>query len=133
MKNKAILTLLADKQEVFKVGPSHLSPRGCEFVCNKEQVALFRTSSNEKTLGNYMGFQVRLGLFPHSGPWPQNLTAQGQVTSVRRSAQNCYCIILQFDEVSPDGYRLMAEHLFDSVVQIDSVVAQINSVQSKSA
>ncbi|MFT7409443.1 MAG: hypothetical protein ACI9EX_000014 [Oleispira sp.] len=126
MKNKAVLTLLADQQEVFKVGPCRLSPRGCEFICNEEQIDLFRTKSNEKNPGDYMGFQVCLGLFPHSGPWPQNLTARGQVTSVRRSAQNCYCIFLQFDKVSLDGYRLMAEHLSDSVSQIDSV-------QSKSA
>jgi hypothetical protein len=124
MKNQAILTLLADKQEVFKVGPCHLSPRGCEFICTEEHIDLFRTKSNEKTPGHYIGFQIRLGLFPHSGPRPQYLTAQGQVTSVRRSAQNSYCIILQFNEVSLDGYRLMAEHLFDSVAQIDSVQSE---------
>jgi hypothetical protein len=46
---------------------------------------------------------------------------------VRRSSQDCYSIILQFDEVSPDGYRLIAEHLSDSIV------AQIDTVQTKSA
>jgi hypothetical protein len=127
MKNQAILTLLADKQEVLKVGPCNLSPRSCEFICNDEQIDLFRKKSNGKTPDHYAGFQIRLGLFPHSGPMPQYMTAQGQVTSVRRSAQDCYSITLQFDDVSPDGYRLMAEHLSDAVV------AQIDSVQSKSA
>jgi hypothetical protein len=127
MKNQAILTLLADKQEILKVGPCHLSPRGCEFICNEEQIDLFRIESHGKNPGRYTGFEIRLGLFPHSGPRPQYLTALGQVTSVRRSAQDCYCIILQFDEVSSDGYRLIAEHLSDSVV------AHIDAVQGKSA
>ncbi|MGK0247740.1 MAG: hypothetical protein ACI910_000467 [Oleispira sp.] len=127
MKNQAILTLLADKQEVLKVGPCLLSPRGCEFICTEEQIDLFRMKSDGKTPDRYAGFQVSLGLFPHSGPMPQYLAAQGHVTSVRRSAQDCYCIILQFDEVSPDGYRLMAEHLSNLVV------TQIDTVQSKSA
>jgi hypothetical protein len=127
MKNQAILILLADKKEVLKVDTCYLSPRSCEFICNEEQVDLFRTKSNGKDPGSYAGFEISLGLFPHLGLVPQYVSAQGQVTSVRRSAQGCYCIILQFDEVSPDGYRLMAEHLSDSVV------AQIDSVQSESA
>jgi hypothetical protein len=127
MKNKAILTLLIDKQEIFKVGPRHLSPRGCEFICNEDQICLFRTKNDGRKPRRYAGFKIRLGLFPHSGPRPQYLTAHAQVTSVRRSAQHAYSIILQFDNVSLDGYRLMAEHLSDSVV------AQIDSVQSKSA
>jgi hypothetical protein len=127
MKNQAILILFADKKEVLKVDTCYLSPRSCEFICNEEKIDLFRTQSDGKNPGRYEGFQISLGLFPHSGLGPQYVTAQGKVTSVRRSAQGCYCIILQFDDVSPDGYRLMAEHLSDSVV------AQIDSVQSKSA
>jgi hypothetical protein len=127
MKNQAILTLLTDQQEVLKVGLCHLSPRGCEFICNEEQIDLFHRKSNGKTPDCYEGFKIRLGLFPNSGPRPRYVTARGQVTAVRRSAQDCYCITLQFDDVSSDGYRLMAEHLSDSVV------AQINSVQRKSA
>jgi hypothetical protein len=127
MKNQAILTLLVDKQEVLKVGPAHLSPRGCEFICNEKQVELFRDEDEGKHPGRYSSFQIRLGLFPHSGPTPQYVTALGQITSMRRSAQDCYCIALQFEEVSSDGYRLIAEHLSDSVV------ARIDSIQSKSA
>jgi hypothetical protein len=127
MNNQAILTLLVDQQEILKVCPCHLSPRGCEFICSEEQIDLFHRKSNGKTPDCYEGFKIRLGLFPHSGPWPQYVSARGQVTSVRRSAQDCYCITLQFDNVSSDGYRLMAEHLSNSVV------AQIDSVQIKSA
>ena len=127
MKNQAILTLLVDKKEVLRVGPGHLSPRGCEFICSEKQVELFRDEDDGQNPGRYASFQIRLGLFPHTGPRPQYVTARGQITSVRRSAQDCYCIILQFDQVGPDGYRLIAEHLSDSVV------TQIDSVQSKSA
>ena len=127
MKNQAILTLLVDKQEVLKVGPGHLSPRGCEFICSEQQVDLFRDENEGQNPGRYSNFQIRLGLFPHSGPRPQYLTALGKVTSVRRSAQDCYCIILQFEDVSPDGYRLIAEHLSDSIVTV------IDSVKIKSA
>ncbi|MEH6448899.1 MAG: hypothetical protein V7765_09530 [Oleispira sp.] len=127
MKNQAILTLLVDKQDVLKVGPDRLSPRGCEFVCSEKQVALFRDEGSSLNQSRYANFQIRLGLFPHSGPRPQYVTAVGQITSVRRSAQDCYRIMLQFEQVSPDGYRLIAEHLSDSVVTL------INSVQSQSA
>jgi hypothetical protein len=127
MKNEAVLMLLVDQQEVLKVVPCHLSPRGCEFICNEGQVDMFRSKGDSQQCGRYSSFQIRLGLFPHSGPMPQYMSALGQVTSVRRSSQDCYSIILQFDEVSPDGYRLIAEHLSDSIV------AQIDTVQTKSA
>lgn len=125
MKNQAILTLLIDKKEVLKIAPDRLSPRGCEFICNQEQVELFRDTEGHQ--GRYNSFQIRLGLFPHSGPCPQYITANGQITSVRRSAQNCFHIILNFESVSQDGYRLIAEHLSDSVV------TPIQQVQIKSA
>lgn len=125
MKNKAILTLLVDKQEVFKVGPNQLSPRGCEFFCNDSQVDLFRDGQDDRSQKRYARFQIRLGLFPHAGPVPQYLTALGQVVSVRRKAQDCFCVALQFEQVSAGGYRLIAEHLSDSeVVCIDSVKTQ---------
>jgi hypothetical protein len=127
MKNQAILILSVDKKEVLKVGPCYLSPRSCEFICNEKKIDLFRTKSIGKNPGRFEGFQISLGLFPHSGQGPQYVTAKGQVTSVRRSAQGCYCIILQFDDVSPDGYRLIAEHLSFPVG------AQIDLVQSESA
>lgn len=127
MKNQAILTLLIDKQEILKVGPDHLSPRGCEFICNEKQVALFRDEDCNVNQGKYASFRIRLGLFPHSGPRPQYVTALGQITSVRRSAQDCHRVILQFDQVSADGYRLIAEHLSDSVVTL------IDTIQSQSA
>lgn len=125
MKNQAILTLLIDKQEVLKVAADKLSPRGCEFICNQEQVALFR--DNDESQGRFNDFQIRLGLFPHSGPCPQYITANGQIASIRRSAQSCYRIILNFEKVGQDGYRLIAEHLSDSVV------VPIGTKQSQSA
>jgi len=127
MKNQAILTLLVDKQEVLKTGPYQLSPRGCEFVCNEDQVGLFRDEVDQKSQGRYASFQIRLGLFPHSGPVPQYITALGQIISVRRSTQDCYSVTLHFDQIGSGGYRLIAEHLSDSVV------ARIDSVQSKIA
>ncbi len=127
MKNQAILTLLINKQEIFKVGPDRLSPRGCEFICNELQVALFRDKESSLNQGRYASFQIRLGLFPHSGPRPQYVAAVGQIVSIRRSAQDCQRVILQFDQVSADGYRLIAEHLCDSVVTL------IQPVQSQSA
>jgi hypothetical protein len=127
MKNEAVLMLLVDQQEALKVSPCHLSPRGCEFICNERQIGMFRSKGDGQQSGRYSSFQIRLGLFPHSGPMPQYMSALGQVTSVRRSSQDCYSIILQFDEVSPDGYRLLAEHLSDSIV------TQIDTVQTKSA
>jgi len=125
MKNQAILTLLVDKQEILKVAADKLSPRSCEFICNQEQVELFR--DDEEGLGRYSSFQIRLRLFPHSGPCPQYITADGLIVSVRRSAQGCYRVILNFDKVGQDGYRLIAEHLSDSVV------IPINAIQSQSA
>jgi hypothetical protein len=127
MKNQAILTLMIDKQEILKVSPDRLSPRGCEFVCNEEQATLFRDEGSSSNQGRYVNFQVRLGLFPHSGPTPQYVSALGQITAVRRSAQDCHRVILQFDDISADGYRLIAEHLSDSVVSL------INPEQSQSA
>jgi hypothetical protein len=127
MKNQAVLTLLVDKQDVLKVGPDRLSPLGCEFTCNEKQVELFREDDSNMNQGRYASFKIRLGLFPHAGPRPQYVNAIGQITSVSRSAQNCYRIMLQFDQVCPDGYRLIAEHLSDSVVSL------INPVQSQSA
>lgn len=127
MKNQAILTLIVNKEEVLKVAPDRLSPRGCEFICSEKQIALFRDEDCSLSQGRYANFQIRLGLFPHSGPRPQYVTAIGQITSVRRSAQDCHRVILQFDQVSEGGYRLIAEHLSGSVVTL------VNSVQSQSA
>ena len=125
MKNQAILTLLIEKKEILKVAADKLSPRGCEFICSQEQVELFR--DQDDNFGRYNNFQIRLGLFPHTGPCPQYVTANGQITSVRRSAQDCFRILLTFDSVSQDGYRLIAEHLSDSVV------TPIKPIQTKSA
>lgn len=126
MKNQAILTLLVDKLEVLKVALDQLSPRGCELACDEEQVGLFRDNVDKNGQCRYANFQIRLGLFPHSGPVPQYITALGQVTSVRRRAQNCYSVTLQFDQITSGGYRLIAEHLSDSVVGcVDSVQSKI--------
>ena len=127
MKNQAILTLLIDKKEVLKVTPSQLSPRGCEFECTEKEVTLFRNKVDHLTQGRYANFSIRLGLFPHSGPVPQYMTAEGLVTSIRRNAQDCYCIALEFEHVASGGYRLIAEHLSDSIVTV------IDSVKIKSA
>ena len=127
MKNQAILTLLVDKQEILRVGADRLSPRGCEFICSENQLALFRDESVDSCQGRYAHFQVRLALFPPSGPRPQYLMAMGKITSVRRSAQNSFLILIQFDQVSQDGYRLIAEHLSDSVV------TSINAIQGQTA
>jgi hypothetical protein len=123
MKNQAILTLSIKNSEIFRVALDKLSPRGCEFICGGDQIQLFRDQSDN--LARYKNFQIRLGLFPHSGPCPQYLTANGQVSSLRRSAQDRFRIHLTFDSVSQDGYRLIAEHLSDSVITpIKSVKAQ---------
>lgn len=124
MKNQAILTLLADKQELLKIAPESLTARGCEFTCNDQQVDVFR--DEQGVLGKSCCFNVRLGLFPHSGPCPQYVTAVGDIVSVRRCAQNSFRVSVNFQQVSQDGYRLIAEHLSDAV-------ATINPVQSKSA
>lgn len=126
MKNQAILTLLIDKKEVLKVTPSQLTPRGCEFKCSEKEVTLFRDKVDHLTQGRYANFNIRLGLFPHSGPVPQYITAEGQVISIRRNAQDCYCIALEFEHVAAGGYRLIAEHLSDSVVtSIDLIKSKI--------
>jgi hypothetical protein len=59
MKNQAILTLLVNKQEILKVGPDRLSPRGCEFICDESQVALFRDKDSSVNQGRYASFQIR--------------------------------------------------------------------------
>lgn len=116
MKNQAILTLLADKQELLKLVPEKLSARGCEFTCSEQQVKVFRDSDGMFNCS--LNFQVRLGLFPHSGPLPQYVVATGDVVSVRRCAQSRYRISLNFKQVGQDGYRLIAEHLSDAIVPI---------------
>jgi hypothetical protein len=116
MKNQAILTLLSDKQELLKLVPEKLSARGCEFTCSEQQVEVFRDSSGMFNCS--LKFQVRLGLFPHSGPLPQYVVAAGEVVSVRRCAQSRYRVSLNFQQVGQDGYRLIAEHLSDAVVPI---------------
>lgn len=125
MKNQAILTILADKEELLKVVPDTLSARGCEFTCSDQQVDVFRNESG--ILGTSCHYDIRLGLFPHAGPCPQYMTAVGEVVSVRRCAQNCFALTLNFKQVSQDGYRLIAEHLSDALVIVD------HHVQSKSA
>ncbi len=124
MKNQAILTLLADKEELLKLAPDVLSARGCEFTCDDQQVDVFRDDAG--MLGTSCSYTIRLGLFPHAGPCPQYVTAVGDVVSVRRCAQNCFAVTLNFKQVSQDGYRLIAEHLSDALVVVDHV-------QSKSA
>lgn len=125
MKNQAILTLLIDKQEVLKLIPEKLTPRGCEFGCTNDQLGLLREEGVHK--GRYRSFQVRLGLFPHSGLGPQYIVVDGQVTSLRRCSQDSFKVILSFASVPQDGYRLIAEHL------ADSVVTPINTVEVKTA
>jgi hypothetical protein len=123
MKSQATLSLLIEKKEILKVTPDKLSPRGCEFMCSQDQINLFR--DNGENTGRYCSFQVRLGLYPHAGPCPQYVTANGQVISVRRSAQDCFRIVLSFDAVNQDGYRLIAEHLSDPVVTpINAILAK---------
>lgn len=122
MKNQAILTLFADKIEVLKLAPEQLSARGCEFTCNEQQADVFRDEAG--ALGCSLEFQVRLGLFPHSGPRPQYVVAIGEIVSVRRCAQSRYRISLNFKQVGQDGYRLIAEHLSDPVVPINQEQSQ---------
>ena len=122
MKNQAILTLMVDKEEVLKLVPEKLSARGCDFICNDQLVDVFR--DEDGALGRSIEFQVRLGLFPHSGPFPQYVKAAGEIVSVRRCAQNRYRVSLNFHQVSQDGYRLIAEHLSDAVVHIDQEQSQ---------
>lgn len=122
MKNQAILTLMVDKEEVLKLVPEKLSARGCDFICNDQQIDVFR--DEEGVLGRSVEFQVRLGLFPHTGPIPQYVKALGEIVSVRRCAQSCHRVSLNFHQVSQDGYRLIAEHLADPVVNIDQEHSQ---------
>lgn len=109
MTTQAVLTLLKDEQDILKVGAGSLSPRGCEFVCNEEQISLFRVDANQT--GRYQSFRIKLALYPHSGPRPQYVGAEGQITSIRRCAQDCFTVSLQFQGMEQDGYRLIAEHL----------------------
>lgn len=122
MKNQAILTLLLEKEELLKLAPETLTARGCEFTCNDQQVDIFRDDAG--VLGTSCSYQIRLGLFPHSGPCPQYVTAIGDVVSVRRCAQNRFRVSVNFKQVSQDGYRLIAEHLSDAIVPIDNVQSQ---------
>ncbi len=122
MKNQAILTLMADKEEVLKLVPEKLSARGCDFICNDQQVDVFR--DEDGALGCNVEFQIRLGLFPHSGPIPQYVKAMGEIVSVRRCAQSRYRVSLNFHQVSQDGYRLIAEHLSDAVINLDQEHSQ---------
>jgi len=116
MMNQATLTLMTGKDEVLKIAPEMLSARGCEFTCDEQQVEVFR---NEKgTLGLCLEFQIRLGVFPHTGPRPQYVMAIGEVVSVRRCTQSNYRISLNFKQVSQDGYRLIAEHLSGPVFSL---------------
>ena len=109
MTTQAVLTLLDNDQDVLKAGADSLSPRGCEFVCNEEQLSLFREEADQSS--RYQCFRIKLALYPHAGPRPQYVSAQGQITSIRRCAQNTYKITLQFQGMQQDGYRLIAEHL----------------------
>jgi len=122
MKNQAILTLMIDKEEVLKLVPEKLSARGCDFICSDQQVDVFR--DEDGALGCSVEFQIRLGLFPHCGPIPQYVKAEGEIISVRRCAQSRHRVSLNFHQVSQDGYRLIAEHLSDPVVHIDQEHSQ---------
>lgn len=128
MRNQAILTLLSGKEDLLKLAPEHLSARGCEFTCNEQQAEVFRDESG--ALGCNFEFQIRLSLFPHSGPRPQYVVATGEIVSVRRCAQSRYRISVNFKEVSQDGYRLIAEHLCDPIASIN---VPVNYEQSQSA
>lgn len=109
MTTQAVLTLLDSEQEILRAGADSLSPRGCEFLCNEAQLALFREEADQSS--RYQSFRIKLALYPHTGPRPQYVAAQGQITSIRRCAQNTYKITLQFEGMQQDGYRLIAEHL----------------------
>ena len=109
MTTQAVLTLLDNDQDVLKAGADSLSPRGCEFVCNEEQISLFREEADGAS--RYQCFKIKLALYPHTGPRPQYVSARGQITSIRRCAQDTYKISLLFQEMQQDGYRLIAEHL----------------------
>lgn len=129
MKNQAILTLLIDQQEVLKVAPDKLSPRGCEFECNNEQLVLLREQGEHE--GRYRTFQIRLGLFPHSGPCPQYIIVSGQVTSLRRCSQQTFRVFVSFHDVPLNGYRLIAEHISDAVVTPISLQESIHNTLAK--
>lgn len=109
MTTQAVLTLLKLDQDVLRVAVDSLSPRGCEFLCNDEQLALFR--QDDANTGKYESFTIKLSIYPHSGPRPQFVTAEGQITSVRRCTQDSFRVIIQFQGMQQDGYRLIAEHL----------------------
>lgn len=115
MANQAILTLLKNKEDLLKIATDRLSPRGCEFVCSDEQVILFR--EDESGSGRFESFSIRLALYPHTGPRPQYVYACGQITSVRRCAQNRHRVILHFEDMNQEGYSLIAEHLQAAVIQ----------------
>ena len=117
MKNQAILTLMIDKEEVLKLVPEKLSARGCDFICSDQQVDVFRDEGG--VLGCNVEFQIRLGLFPHSGPIPQYVKAMGEIVSVRRCAQSRHRVSLNFHQVGQDGDRFIAENLSDPVVDFD--------------
>ncbi len=125
MKNQAILTLLIDQQEVLKVAPDKLSPRGCEFECSNDELVLLREQGEHK--GRYRTFKIRLGLFPHSGPCPQYIIVSGQVTSLRRCSQQVFRVFLSFHDVPQNGYRLIAEHISAPLVEPISLQDSIKS------
>lgn len=128
MRNQAILTLMSGKEDLLKLAPEKLSARGCEFTCNEQQADVFRDESG--ALACNFEFQIRLSLFPHSGPRPQYVIAIGEIVSVRRCAQSRYRISVNFKQMSQDGYRLIAEHLSDPIVAIN---VPLNNEQSQSA
>lgn len=115
MKKQAILTLLVDQKEILKVAPDKLSPRGCEFECSNDELVLLREQGEHE--GRYRAFNIRLGLFPHSGPCPQYIALLGQVTSLRRCSEQVFRVFLSFNDVPQNGYRLIAEHIAEPLVK----------------
>lgn len=139
MKTEAILTLLIDQQEIFKVTTDKLFVRSCEFTCNKEATTLLREQGQPN--GRFKKFQVCLAVHPLTGPCPQYVEANGQVTSLRRHSQDCFAVIVSFEATSQEGYRLIAEHLSEAGEESDSVsepskrsvVTDINAVKANTA
>jgi hypothetical protein len=139
MKNKAILTLLVDQQEIFKVTTDKLFVRSCEFTCNKEETTLLREQG--KPNGRFKKFQLRLAVHPLTGPCPQYVEGNGQVTSLRRHSQDCFAVIVSFEPTLQEGYRLIAEHLSQAAEEPASdcdssersAVTDINAIKANTA
>ena len=98
MKNQAILTLMIDKEEVLKLVPEKLSARGCDFICSDQQVDVFR--DEDGALGCSVEFQIRLGLFPHCGPIPQYVKAEGEIIATLDIRKHQLVVLITHDDES---------------------------------